>query len=630
MIQVRDIKDIGNYIDSLLIRNESDDLEYKSAAGGFPGSFWDTYSAFANTEGGTIILGVSEKSNGIYLDSLTEEQIEKYRKDFWNNVNNRSTISCNLMKTEDLQVTEYKGHRLMLFFIPRAQREQRPVFRSTTPYGGTFKRNHEGDYKCTEREVQRMFADANISHPSDCRILRNYSMDDIDIPSLRQYRQLFSLAKPTHPWLALNDQELLKKLGGYRKDRESGEEGLTVAGLLMFGKSEAITDSECCPFFFPDYQEKLEPELRWTNRIYPDGTWEANLFQFYRHVLPRLQSVLPKPFMLKDNIRREETPAHIAVREALINCCIHADYTENASLLIQLHKDKMVFSNPGTMLVSKNQYYQGGESVCRNKSLQTMFMLLGSAEKAGSGVDKILSGWKESNWRIPILEIKCRPDKCVLTMKMETVMDDATEQQLTDLFGKHILGVDHNTMIVLNTACADRSVTNESLRHVLNMHKAEISDLLRKMCKEKLLVRKGYGRGTTYHLPKKVATSDTKDCNLKNERLQPQEQKVATSDTKDCNLRYERLQPQEQKVATSDSDILKKRLPREELHNVICNICNEWKTLDEIAGSIHRSRNYIRNRILSEMLEGELIVMMYPGIPNHPKQKYKVKNNTAR
>ena len=42
------------------------------------------------------------------------------------------------------------------------------------------------------------------------------------------------------------------------------------------------------------------------------------------------------------------------------------------------------------MLITKAQYYHGGQSVCRNKSLQKMFMMLGAAEKAGSGVDKIL------------------------------------------------------------------------------------------------------------------------------------------------------------------------------------------------------------------------------------------------
>jgi hypothetical protein len=93
------------------------------------------------------------------------------------------------------------------------------------------------------------------------------------------------LAKPDHPWSVLSDFEFLKKIGAYRIERSSKEEGFTLAGVLMFGKEDAITDAECCPNFFPDYREKLldNPEIRWTNRICPDGTWEANLFQFYLH-----------------------------------------------------------------------------------------------------------------------------------------------------------------------------------------------------------------------------------------------------------------------------------------------------------------------------------------------------------
>jgi predicted HTH transcriptional regulator len=250
MVEVRDIVDLQCYIEDLLLRQEADDLEFKSAAGGFPGSFWDTYSAFANTDGGTIVLGVVEKNGKFYLDGLGDEQIEKYKRDFWNNINNRSTISCNLLKTEDVAVAEYQGSKFMLFFIPRASREQRPIYRTTQPYNGTFKRNGEGDYKCTEKEVQRMFADADASTPVDSRILVNYSMDDIDLVSVRQYRQLFSLSKPDHPWLAESDFDLIRKLGGYRKDRKTGVEGFTLAGLLMFGKTESIVDNECCPNFF--------------------------------------------------------------------------------------------------------------------------------------------------------------------------------------------------------------------------------------------------------------------------------------------------------------------------------------------------------------------------------------------
>ena len=83
MLEVRDRLNIEDDLDSLLNSIESDDLEFKSAAGGFPGSFWDTYSAFANSEGGVIVLGVIEKKGKFYIDNLSDEQINGHQGLYW-------------------------------------------------------------------------------------------------------------------------------------------------------------------------------------------------------------------------------------------------------------------------------------------------------------------------------------------------------------------------------------------------------------------------------------------------------------------------------------------------------------------------------------------------------------------
>ena len=617
MIEVRDIPDFNDYLESLLVQNECDDLEFKSAAGGFPGSFWDTYSAFANSEGGTIVLGVQEKKGKFFLDNLTEEQVEKYKKDFWNNANNRSTISVNLMHNDDLVIGNYKGFAFMLFFVPRASREQRPVYRTTDPYKGTFKRNYEGDYKCTEKEVQRMFADADDSCPADSRILKGYSLDDIDQEALKRYRQLFNLSNPDHPWLALDDIELLRKLGGYRKDRLTQEEGFTVAGLLMFGKTDSITDPECTPYFSPDYQEHLteDEDVRWTYRLHADGTWEANLFNFYQRVLPRLQAALPKPFKLEGNIRKEETPAHIAVREALTNLCVHPDFTVNASLLVKHELHRFVFSNPGTMLVSREQYYTGGESVCRNKSLQKMFSMLGVAEKAGSGTDKIMKGWREANWRSPNIEEQQTPDKVVLTMPMESFLSEETKGRLTEKFGIIANSFDHNVLTTLALACDEGYVTSTRLRYSLNLHKSAISDMLKLMTQKGLLVSEGYGRGTRYVLPVKGIDVLREDL----DNVASSDANVATSD--DANV----ASSDANVVTSDDANVVtypKKRMSREELQELILKNCQEWISLEDLAKSIHRKPLYLRNHVMPFLLAANKIQMLYP--KNHPKQLYKV------
>ena len=629
MIDIRNIQDFNNYLDTLLNQTECDDIEFKSAAGGFPSSFWETYSAFANTDGGTIVFGVKETNGKFSLNGLSEEQIEKYKKDFWNGVNNPSNISCNLMNENNVRDAEYKGYRFLLFFIPRASKDQRPVFKTTDPYNGTYKRNYEGDYKCSKREVRRMFADADDQHPADSRILKNYTMDDIDMETIRAYRQKFSISSPDHPWLILNDIDLLKKLGGYRKDRETGEEGFTVAGLLMFGKSESITDIECTPNFFPDYREHLteDENVRWTNRICSDGTWEANLFNFYQRVLPRLQSVLPKPFKLEGNIRKEETPAHVAVREALINLCVHADYTEDASLVVKHNTNAFIFSNPGTMLVSKEQYYSGGESVCRNKSLQKMFSMLGVAEKAGSGTDKILKGWKESNWRAPIINEHQNPDKVELIMPMESLLSEDTKLRLEEKFGRVAGTFEHDVLSILALTCDEGSVTNERLRYSLNLHKREISVLLKQMCQNGLLVAQGYGRGTRYLLP------ENSNNNLFTSI--EQSQKDIISSNSEVSLKVIG-KPMDNNRGTSDDyrgtsddnniNSHKKRLSKEQMDLLVISICQDWMDKEEIAQRLHRKVKYVSDVILPRLVKEKQLEMLYPGTPNHPRQKYKIKD----
>jgi predicted HTH transcriptional regulator len=599
MKEIKDSKifDFQCYIDGLVNRHETFDLEFKSGMGGFPGSFWDTYSAFANSQGGTIVLGVKEKDDAtIIVEGLSQELITKYKKDFWNSVNNKDTVNINLLKEEDVMEGNYNGSLLLVFHIPRAKREQMPVYRTTNPYNGTFKRNNEGDYKCTEHEVRRMFADADSTTPRDSRILKNFSLEDIDLNSLRHYRQLFSTANPIHPWLALDDLSLLKKLGGYRRDRITKEEGFTLAGLLMFGKYESIIDNECLPDYFVDY--RIIPEdattVRWIDRIYPDGTWEANLFQFYQRALPKLTSILPKPFKLENNIRIENSPTHIAVREALINALVHSDYTSDSSIVIEQRKDSFSFSNPGNMLISIYQYYNGGESVCRNKSLQKMFMLIGSAEKAGSGVDKILSGWKEASWKKPYVSELHRPDKVILYLPMKSLLPQDIIDELTNLFGREIKSIGYDKLVALSICFSEKSITNDRLQYITPKHSTEITKLLKELCNSGFLISRGVGRGTKYNL-----------------NLASSEDNLANS---------------EDNLASSEDNLARsKRLSRDKLEELIINECKDYLSLDELAKRINKNNTYLKDSILPDMIKSNKIERLYPATPRHPNQKYKAK-----
>ena len=579
-----DFSSMQLYVSQIIKDRETAEIEFKSAKGGFPKSFWETYSAFANTH------------------------------------------AC-LLKNDDVEVGEIEGHKVILFHIPQAQRDQRPIHCTQDAFNGTFRRNYEGDYLCGNAEVRRMFADADITRPADGRILKNYSWDDIDMPSFEQYRRLFATAKPSHPWHTLSNDELMRKLGGYRKDRETGEEGFTLAGILMFGKYDSIKDQTCAPKFFPDYKEipADTSSTRWIDRIYPDGSWEANLFQFYRRVLPKLQQVIPTPFRLEGNQRKDETPAHESLREAFANLCVHADYSEESSLLVYRYPHRIVFSNPGVMLISKQQFYQGGESVCRNTSLQQMFMMIGSAEKAGSGVDKILKGWETLNWKRPYPIEKAQPNKVELVMPLESLLDESVLLELNKLFGIRLEQLDSNEKIAVSMALTERIINNERLRDTLSLHPADITHMLQHLCKEDFLASSGHGRGTVYKL--KVATSGEKVATSEGKVATPEESLVVTpKGSLVVTPMGSKVATSGEKVATSKGKVAtpnSKRMSKDDMRKMIIDYCSEWRTVSEIADYVCRNKQYIRNKILPVM--HDVLQMLFPK-ENHPGQKYKVRD----
>lgn len=257
--------------------------------------------------------------------------------------------------------------------------------------------------------------------------------------------------------------DFLKLLGAYRRDRRTGEEGFTVAGILMFGKGNSITDDECLPNFFPDFRNEtsLDGISRWIDRIYPDGTWEANLFQFYIRTLPRLQSFLPKPFTLAGSQRIDQSPAHIAIREVFVNLCVHPDYKAEGSLTVIYNSGTYHFSNPGTMLVSQEQFFEGGESICRNPTLQKMFMMLGPAEKAGSGGAKIMEGWRKNNWKAPFVSERSRPDKVEIWLSMQSLIQPEILEELNQRLGMDVKAFTSNVQTILTLALTENiSQTN--------------------------------------------------------------------------------------------------------------------------------------------------------------------------
>ncbi|MFA6820352.1 MAG: RNA-binding domain-containing protein, partial [Bacteroidaceae bacterium] len=393
-------------INKLLADGEHITLECKKAQNSLPNSIWETYASFANTYGGTILLGVdeniAEKDPAKRFSITGVENADKMHKDFWNIINSHQKVNVNLLHDEDVQIVDVDGKDIIVINVPRADYMIRPVYINSNLSKGTYKRNHEGDYHCTEQELRMMVRDSN-ELGNDCMFLEYYTMDDIDIPSLERYRILFRTENPEHIWNDIDNKDFLIQLGGYVVNRKEQTEGLTMAGLLMFGKGLPIRDR--FENLRMDYIDKsnLIGDQRYSDRLTYDGTWENNLFNFIRIVLPRLTRDLPRPFQMEGVIRKDDTPQHKAVREAMTNAIIHADLMINGILKVEKYDDRFVLTNPGLLKLPVEQIYAGGESKARNQRIQAMLRMIGYGENIGSGFPLILSAWNEKHWLKPEL-----------------------------------------------------------------------------------------------------------------------------------------------------------------------------------------------------------------------------------
>lgn len=653
-------------LEDLALLTETVELECKLAQGRdgkgeLPKDFWPTYSAFANTHGGIILLGMREKAGQFSVAGI--ENPDTVRQDLFSTLNNPVKVSVNLLTDADVQTLLLDGKTVLQVRVPAASRKQKPVYLNGNPFNGnTYRRLNESDVSLRDNDdVRRMLAE-QVEDERDARILPGFGLGDIDPESLRIYRQMLKDEKPGHPFLEQEDFEFLQSLRGWRRDRQTGETGLTLAGLLMFGKWTAI--QEGAPHYFLDYQERPEPkaELRWVDRLVPDGSWTGNLFEFYRRVYRKLTADLKVPFSLKDGQRQDDTPVHEALREALVNTLVHADYSGRVSVLVVKRPDMFGFRNPGGLRLPLEQVIRGGESDCRNRILHQMFLLIGLGERGGSGMPKIYSGWKSQHWRNPLLREKDEPEQTLLELRMVDLLPEDITNELHSMFGSRFDALNHAERLILATAAIENVVNHGRLLEISDLHPHDLSVCLARLEREGLLQAVGQSRGKVYHLPgtamispeqvfpvglpssghRASSSGHSEDSSGHSEgssghsadnielgtSIQRDERGCLLSELLDAPIVDDLtlIEPglRAELEALAEAPRTKSRLEPDAMVTVILAVCRDrYLTLNVLANLVNRNADTLRKSYLDELVRSRRIQRAFPSTPTHEKQSYR-------
>jgi ATP-dependent DNA helicase RecG len=581
---------------------ENDDYEFKDNRRGVGESILTTVSAFANTLGGVIICGVLSKDGDETHEPVGLPTAKKHKDDLWNTLNNKQSISYPSISSGDIWVSPVNGKDLVCVRVKPADRRHRPVYIGKNPLTGTYKRGGTGDHRCSEDEVQQMLRD-KTTDPQDAIVFGRTTFDEVDPATFAAYRSVLAAKHPGHADLRSDKIDFLRIIGGWR---DEPERGLTLAGVLMFGRSAVLRT--LVPKLFLDYCEQTSqrPGDRYQDRFTSfDGGWEANLFNFYYRSYPKLTAGLKTPFALsEDAMRSERTPFHEGVREALVNTIVHADYRSGGTVRVGRERDSFVFENSGRFLTPLERILAAGPkgqrlSDVRNHSLLLMFYMLGLSEGRGFGCPAIFRTWAEGKRHPPEIVQDIERNIVTVTLPLLSLISPEAETVVMRTVGAEYALLPEIDKDILLLASQCDVVTNESLQRGRQEHARDIGARLKALSERGWLKSAGAGRGTTYSF---VGESDHA------EPIRP----IPTP-------------PSAERVPILPPDQIRKLgAAAAVVEASILEFCRgDFRTLREIAAALGRRPARLRDNYITPLVAERRLVRRHPEALGHPNQAYR-------
>lgn len=468
-------------ISELLMYNEYNKLEFKKCENKLPKSFWETYSSFANTSGGTIILGYDETTKSI----TGVEDIEKIKNDLFTSLSDKKKTNKNLITDDHIETIVIEGKKLLKIRIDEALYTEKPVY-INNDIKNTFIRRNSADIRVSEYDLK--FLMIGSIEETDAEILKNFDINDFNIKTIDNYRNLLVEKKSDPSYLELNHEDFLIEIGAYKKDRSvDGKYRPTKGALLLFGKLNSIYD--IFPSFQLDFFEKDSSlENRWIDRVTTGDISNSeinNILDFYNVVNQKI-SLLTKDKFIIDSKNKSRLPfkndLEESVREALVNSLMHALYDSDFPIKISACKEYFEFENPGQMRVTIEEFISGKTSRLRNHVIANLLKKVGISEKAASGGEKIFKVAERYNLKTP--EIIREFEKT--TVRIWKVDITHNFKDFTEIEQEILYHIYENGSIS---------------KSEINMSAQRFRKVIDELIKKDQIVRIGKGRSTRYTFP---------------------------------------------------------------------------------------------------------------------------------
>jgi len=310
----------------IISSGESITVEFKESKKTINKDVYDSVCAFLNRHGGHLFLGVKDNGDIVGVD---KDAVDQLKKDFVTSLNNPLNLNpAFYLAVEDVEVD---GKTILYINVPESSQAHRCK-------GKIFDRNEDGDFDITNNTnlVSGLYMRKQSTYTEN-RIFPYADMDELEDELFTRVRKTVGNLKPGHPWVSMDNIELLKSAGMYLKDQSTGEQGITLAGILIFGSELMIQTA--LPHYRTDAILRRENFDRYDDR----DDIRVNLLRSYERLMQFIAKHLNDKFYLEGDQRvslRDKI-----FREAISNLLIHREFSNPFPAKLVVEKDRVYIEN---------------------------------------------------------------------------------------------------------------------------------------------------------------------------------------------------------------------------------------------------------------------------------------------
>ena len=354
----------------LISSGESITVEFKESKNKLNRDLYESVCSFLNRHGGHIILGV--KDNGEIL-GVDKESASQLKKDFATSLNNPTKL--NPIFYLNIDDFELDGKTILYINIP----ESSQVHRCN---GKIYDRNEDGDFDITNDTnlVSGLYLRKQSTYTEN-RIFPYADMDELEEELFTKVRKTVGNLRPGHPWVSMDNWDLLKSAGMYLTDQSTGKQGITLAGILIFGSELMIQTA--LPHYRTDAILRRENLDRYDDR----DDIRVNLLRSYERLMQFIAKHLNDKFYLEADQRvslRDKI-----FREAISNLLIHREFSNPFPAKLVVEKDRVFIENSnkphGHGMIDPEDF----SPYPKNPKIAKFFKEIGWVDELGSGVRNI-------------------------------------------------------------------------------------------------------------------------------------------------------------------------------------------------------------------------------------------------